>query len=167
MPLAALQRCEIFAPHLMVAMTEWRIESPRRQAAFLAQLAHESGDLNFTREIASGEAYEKRADLGNINAGDGRKFRGRGLLQITGRTNYRRCGEALSLDLTFRPELLELPEHAARSAGWFWHDRRLNALADKDEFGALTKAINGGYNGLDKRIAYWLRARDALRVPLL
>jgi putative chitinase len=164
MPHAVPSRCVAFAPHLARAMSAWRIETPRRQAAFLAQCAHESGSLLYTREIASGEDYEGRQDLGNIHAGDGRKFPGRGLLQVTGRFNYRRYGEAVGKDFLLQPQLLELPEYAADSAGWFWHDKRLNQFADRDEFAALTKALNGGYTHLDRRISCWLTARAALAV---
>ena len=153
-------RAQIYIEPLSRAMTEFEIAvKPQRAAAFLAQVAHESGSLNYVREIASGAAYEGRADLGNVEPGDGVRFRGRGLIQVTGRANNRDCGDALGLDLLGSPELLELPLNAARSAGWYWHSRGLNALADRDLFGAITKKINGGYNGLDDRIAHWLRAR--------
>ena len=96
--------------------------------------------------------------------GDGQKYRGRGLIQITGHDNYERCGEALGLDLLSRPELLELPQHAAASAAWFWQQKGLNTLADRGDFETITRKINGGLNGLADRLALWTKAREALGV---
>lgn len=161
MPYAA-SRAPVFADPLTDAMVEFGIDTPQRQAAFLAQVAHESGSLRYVKELADGMGYEGRKDLGNTSPGDGPKYKGRGLLQITGRANYLACGVALGLDLIASPELLEQPQHACRSAAWFWKSHSLNQFADKDEFGALTKRINGGFNGLDDRIQHWLRARKVL-----
>lgn len=152
-------RAMAFAQPLTDAMTEHGITTPRRMAAFIAQVAHESEEMRFTRELASGTEYEGRADLGNTQQGDGPYFKGRGLLQVTGRANYAACGLALKLPLMSTPTLLEAPAGACRSAAWFWASHGLNELADGDKFGALTKRINGGYTGLDSRIQYWLRAR--------
>lgn len=157
-------RAFTFAAPLTNAMAEFGIDTPQRQAAFLAQVSHESGSLRYTLELASGNAYEGRADLGNVQAGDGVKFKGRGLIQITGSANYRSCGNALGIDLVGSPELMERPDIAARSAGWYWKAHNLNQYADKDAFGSLTKAINGGYNGLDERCAAWRAACRALGV---
>lgn len=161
MPLAA-SRSTTYAPLLTLAMDEFGIDTARRQAAFLAQLCHESGSLRYTRELADGTAYNGRADLGNTQPGDGPRYKGRGLIQITGRANYRECGVALGLDLVGQPEVLELPEGACRSAAWFWKARDLNQFADMDAFGSLTRRINGGYNGIDDRIQHWLRIRRCL-----
>lgn len=158
MPFAA-SRADLYAPLLDSTMSEFEIDTPKRKAAFIAQIAHESGSLKYVEEIASGEAYEGRKDLGNTQPGDGKRFKGRGFMQITGRANYQACGEALGLDLIASPELLQEPVNAARSAGWYWHSRNLNRFADWDQFGALTRAINGGYIGLDDRIKFWLIAR--------
>ena len=155
-------RSAVFAEPLTKAMAEFGISTPERQAAFLAQLAHESGSLKYMRELANGSAYEGRLDLGNTQPGDGPKFLGRGPIQITGRANYSACGVALGLPLTEQPELLEQPQNGCRAAGWFWRRAGLNELADGLKFGAITKKINGGYNGLDDRIAHWLRARREL-----
>lgn len=152
-------RASSFAAPLTAAMTEFGIDTPQRKAAFISQVAHESGSLKYAKELADGLAYEGRADLGNSSPGDGVKFKGRGLIQVTGKANYRACGMALSLDLLASPELLEQPENACRSAAWFWKSHGLNQYADSDQFGALCKRINGGYNGLDDRIQHWLRAR--------
>lgn len=143
-------------------MEEFEIDTPLRQAAFLAQIAHESGSLKYVRELASGGAYEGRADLGNTEPGDGVLFKGRGLIQITGRANYRDCGQALGLDLLDDPSALEQPENACRSAAWFWYSRKLNDLADRGDFRTITKRINGGYNGYQDRLKYYERAKKVL-----
>jgi putative chitinase len=161
MPLVGA-RADTYAAELSLAMTEVEINTPQRASCFLAQVAHESGQLKYTRELASGIAYEGRADLGNTVPGDGPFFKGRGFLQVTGRGNYGACGLALKLDLVAHPELLETPSGACRSAGWFWRKNALSDYSDKDAFGGLTKRINGGYNGLDERIQFWLRARKSL-----
>ena len=163
LPFAA-SRVERYAPLLTATMSEFGIDTPKRKAAFLAQVGHESGSLKYTAELANGEAYNGRADLGNTSPGDGPRYKGRGLLQITGKHNYRACGLDLGLDLLTNPELLEQPEYAARSAGWFWRIKNLNPFADNDRFGSLTKAINGGFNGLDERIQIWTVARKVLNV---
>lgn len=168
MPLAG-KRAAIFLVPLNEAMQEFEITTPKRQAAFLAQIAHESGSLYYVRELASGSAYDtgRLAErLGNTpeDDGDGERYRGRGLIQITGRANYLLCGLALDLDLLAEPELLEQPALACRSAAWFWHSRKLNILADKGSFFGITKKINGGYNGLDERVAFWERAKEVLGV---
>lgn len=155
-------RSELFAAPLTDAMAEFGIDNATRQAAFLAQVAHESGSLRYVKEIADGSAYEGRADLGNTEPGDGPRFKGRGLLQITGRANYASCGIALGAPLLDSPELLESALLASRSAGWFWKSRDLNKYADRNMFATLTKRINGGYTHLDERIDCWLTARKAL-----
>lgn len=158
----ARQRASVFFAPLTTAMGEFGIDSPARQAAFLAQVGHESGQLRYVRELASGAAYEGRRDLGNVVAGDGVRYKGRGLIQITGRANYKECGRALGLDLVANPELLEEPLNACRSAAWFWSSRGLNALADEGDQRAITRRINGGYNGLDDRLALFAVAERVL-----
>ena len=153
----------MFVDPLNAAMSEYSIDwTPVREAAFLAQIAHESGSFNYVRELASGEAYEGRADLGNMAEGDGVRFKGRRLIQITGRSNYIACGDALGVDLVDEPSLLERPDLAARSAAWWWDAHGCNGIADSGDFRALTKRINGGYNGLAERLAYYERAKEAL-----
>lgn len=153
-----------FLPHLNAAMEEFEINTPKREAAFIAQLAHESGSFRYVREIASGKAYEGRVDLGNTEPGDGVRFKGRGLIQITGRANYQACSVALFGDdrLVASPVLLETPPEACRSAAWFWKSRSLNNLADLGKFLSITKRINGGTNGLADREAYYKRAKEVL-----
>lgn len=155
-------RASVFLPYLNAAMAEYGIDTPERQAAFLAQIAHESGSLRYVKELASGGAYEGRADLGNFEPGDGIRYKGRGLIQITGRANYAACGDALGIECVERPELLESPEYACRSAGWFWQTKGLNELADRGDFVRITKRINGGTNGLMDRQEHWDRARRVL-----
>lgn len=133
-----------FLPPLNAAMDEFGINTPLRVSAFLAQIAVESGSFRYVREIADGKAYEGRIGLGNTQPGDGPRFKGRGLIQITGRANYQACGQALGLDLIASPELLELPEHAARSAGWFWSVNGLNKWADAGDIDGVSDMVNRG-----------------------
>ena len=127
----------------------------KRVAAFIAQIGHESGQLKYVKEIwgptLAQTKYEGRKDLGNTVVGDGSKYLGRGLIQITGRANYMTCGEGLGLDLIKQPELLEKPQHACMSAAWFWATRGLNTLADAGQFDKITRRINGGQNGAAER----------------
>jgi predicted chitinase len=158
MPRLRQGRAEACLPHLARAMAEANITTPRRQAAFLAQLAHESGQLRYMEELASGEAYEGRRDLGNEHPGDGVLFKGRGPLQLTGRANYRAAGRALGLALEGAPHQVAALEVGFRTSAWYWQQHNLNALADAGDFRALTRRINGVYNGLADREAYHRRA---------
>lgn len=156
----------VFVPALNTAMGRYAIVGTLRTAAFIAQVGHESGQLRLVREIwgptVQQAGYESRADLGNTVKGDGYRYRGRGLIQITGRANYASCGEALGLDLINKPELLELPQHASMSAAWFWSTRGLNTLADRGAFARITRRINGGLTGQDDRQALYDRALQVL-----
>ncbi len=160
----AKSRAPEYLQELNTAMLDWEINNPLREAAFLAQIAHESGEFLYTEEIASGEGYEGRADLGNTEEGDGARFKGRGLIQVTGRRNYAACGSALGIDCIGNPEYLEDPRYACQSAAWYWKTHGLNELADKQFFKEITKKINGGYNR--ERCKYYERALDALGVNL-
>lgn len=156
----------VFVPVLNTAMNRYGIVGTARAAAFIAQVGHESGQLRYVREIwgptAQQAGYEGRADLGNTVKGDGSKYRGRGLIQITGRANYAACGEALGLDLLSKPELLELPQHAVMSAAWFWSMKGLNTLADQGQFVKITRRINGGLTGQTDRQALYDKALEVL-----
>ena len=156
----------VFVPALNTAMNRYGIIGTARAAAFIAQVGHESGQFRWLKELwgptAQQAGYEGRADLGNTVKGDGSKFRGRGLIQITGRANYVACGDALGLGLLSKPELLELPQHAAMSAAWFWSTKGLNTLADQGDFVKITRRINGGVNGLEDRLHLWERAKKVL-----
>ena len=156
----------LYLPQIELALGDFDINTPERQAAFLAQVGHESGGLRYVREIwGPTEAqmwYEGRKDLGNTEPGDGFKYRGRGLIQITGRANYAEVGEALATDLINSPELLEQPDMAVRSAMWFWKKHGLNELADVGDFARITIRINGGTNGLADRQALYAKAKDVM-----
>ena len=143
----------------------YAVNTYERICAFLAQLGHESGQLRYVEELASGKAYEGRRDLGNVYPGDGMKYKGRGLIQITGRANYKKLTDEFGVDFINNPELLTQPQWAVLSAFWYWKDRRLNDYCrlNIDEFKKLTKAINGGYNGLADRIDIWNRAKEVLK----
>ena len=152
-----------FVDPLNAAMKEFEIDQTGpREAMFIAQLCHESGGFRYVEELASGLGYEGRKDLGNLYRGDGVRFKGRGLIQITGRSNYKSCGDALGVDILSDPSLLERPDLACRSAGWFWHSRGLNDLADKGNFRLITKRINGGLNGWKDRLAFYEKAQEVL-----
>ena len=168
-------KLKVFLVPLNDAMDEFNINTPLRQAAFIAQIAHESGSFRYVSEIASGKAYDNRKDLGNTdpeairvaklnNSTPGRWWKGHGLIQITGYYNHLKCGKALGLDLVNNPLLLTLPVDACRSAAWFWETNGLNALAEMEDFRLITKKINGGYNGLEDRLQFYERAKKVLGV---
>lgn len=161
-PLAREDRLQLFVTPLNAAMQEFDINTPEREAMFIAQVAHESGGFHYVKELASGANYEGREDLGNTEQGDGIRYKGRGLIQITGRANYITCADALAIDCIEQPEILERPDLAARSAAWFWQTRGLNELADKGDFLRITKRINGGTNGYADRQAYLARAQQVI-----
>ncbi|NUU35158.1 glycoside hydrolase family 19 protein [Pseudomonas sp. C2B4] len=156
----------VFVPVLNTALQRYQIVSRMRVAAFIAQVGHESGQLRYVREIwgptPTQAKYEGRADLGNTAPGDAFKYRGRGLIQITGWANYAACGEALGIDLVSQPELLEQPQYACLSAAWFWASRGLNTLADAGDFDKITRRINGGQNGAAERKALYAQALKVL-----
>jgi len=176
---------------LQATFAKYEINTSKRQAAFIGQCAHESANfkvlqenLNYsaeglmktwpsrfpTKEIAdqyarqpakiAGKVYNGR--LGNTSEEEASKYLGRGLIQLTGKENYERCGSAIGVDLVNEPTLLVEPSHAAMSAGWFWNKKGLNELADQQEHGQITKRINGGTLGLDDRIAKTTKAAQAL-----
>lgn len=154
-----------YFPALTTAMAANNINTPLRMAHFLAQIGHESGDLRYSEELASGDAYEGRASLGNTQPGDGRRFKGRGLIQLTGRANYTAYSTARNADYTTgdNPRLIATDPHLAVDVScWFWVTNGLNALADADNVREVTRTINGGYNGLDDRIAHLERAKCVL-----
>ena len=166
--------CDKWVPHLQAAMAKYAINTPIRMAHFLAQIAHESGRFAYVRELwgptAAQARYEGRGDLGNTQAGDGFRFRGRGLIQITGRANYRECATALGLPLIIHPEALERPDIAAMASAWWWSDNGLNELADAGNVDHVSDRINrgrvtkpvGDANGYAERLALTERALKAL-----
>jgi putative chitinase len=174
MPGARIQ-AGVFISALKIAMANHRINTPKRIAAFLAQVGHESGQLQNVRELGS-DQYLSQYDTGALAVRlgntaepdrDGQKYRGRGLIQVTGRNNYRQCSLGLFGDerLLAAPELLEQPQWAAESAAWYWAQNGLNELADRDQFNSITRRINGGLNGLQDRLQLWARARAVLCQP--
>jgi putative chitinase len=174
--------------HLVSAMAKYNIGTPARKAAFIAQISHESGrfsaieeDLNYSAEgllktfhthftaadaqryahhpmLIANRAYADRMGNGNEASGDGWKYRGRGLIQITGRDEYKVCGADLGLNLTDNPDPLLFPRYAALSAAWYWSVNGCNELADLDHFSAITKKINGGLEGQADRLALFAKA---------
>ena len=180
----------VFVPALNTGMNRYQIIGTKRIAAFIAQVGHESGQLTclvenlnysadalcktwpsrFGTELA--KAVERKPEqianiaygnrMGNTAPGEGWKYRGRGLIQITGKNNYRACAEALGADLIAQPELLEKPQHGCMSAAWFWATNGLNTLADAGKFEAVTQRINGGQNGTADRQALYARALKVL-----
>ena len=170
---------------------KYDIDTPKRQAAFIGQCSYESANftnlqenLNYSAQrlmqvwpsrfpyIIAAEPYahnpEKLANfvyagrMGNLEDGDGYTYRGRGLIQITGREMYAKCGNALGIDLIDNPDLLLTPEYATLSASWFWNKHGLNTLADAQEYGTMTRRINGGITGLDDRIVKITKALEVL-----
>lgn len=146
-----------YLPYLNKIFDKYEINTKLRLAHYIAQVGHES--LNFSKCVEMGndkyflmyESGQVAKNLGNTQPGDGKKFKGRGLIQITGRWNYTACGKYLGIDLVNKPELLEVPEYAVESSGWFWKLHNVNKYADLDNIELVTKAINGGLNGLDDR----------------
>ena len=170
--------------------SKFEINTPKRQAAFIGQCGHESNNFRTLEEnlyysanalmrvwpsrFPDHDVAEKYANkpekiankvyagrMGNTEDGDGWKYHGRGLIQLTGKDNYSRCSETLGIDLVNNPDLLLEPEFAAASAGWFWRKHGLNQLADLGDWVAITKRINGGIHGIDDRVA---RTNKALAV---
>src|SRR5580658_463737 len=146
-------------PHMV---ERFHINTPLRQQHFLAQCAHESDHFQTTREYASGKAYEGRKDLGNNQKGDGERYRGRGLIQLTGRANYESASKALGEPYAADPALVEKFPAAAIVSGWFWSTHDINKHADRDDVRAVTKVVNGGLNGLDSRMVALKNAKTVI-----
>lgn len=170
-PLCTQANAQTFELPISDAMREFLVDTPRRQAAFLGQVGHESGQLHYVREIWGPTPwqlqYEGKSVLGNDQPGDGRRFLGRGLIQITGRANYRTCSRALFQDegvLIDQPERLEEPLQASRSAAWFWQAHGLNELADVNNYERITKRINTTMLGYAPRVQCWIDAKRVLEV---
>jgi predicted chitinase len=164
-PLLSAAKASEYFPFLRDAMNGGNINTCLRRSAFLAQLGHESGQLRWFEEFASGAAYEGRKDLGNIYPGDGVRYKGRGPIQLTGRANYRAAGQALGVDLEGNPTLAATKEWGFKIAVWFWNTRNLNSYADQgsqDAFDTITRRINGGLNGKADRDAYYWKFRRLL-----
>lgn len=170
MPKALSSNINKYLPYLNELMPEFGINTQLRCAHFLAQVAHESGELRYNTEIASGKAYDTgrlAIALGNTPKadGDGQKYKGRGLIQLTGTNNYRKFNTYIhdvlkeDVDVLKYPEKVAEPRFAVMTACWFFKTGGCLALADKDDVRAVTKRVNGGYNGLQSRQAYLARAK--------
>lgn len=168
----AKDKVDAFLPYINGYADTYKITNPKRMAHFLAQIAHESDELRYTKELGNRNYFHKydvgklKNMLGNLKDGDGYKYRGRGLIMITGRGNYQELQNSNEVpdDIMEHPELLELPRYATKSGMWWWWKHDLNKLADSDSFVAITKAINGGTNGLESRRKYLKRALVAFKV---
>lgn len=167
---AGKARAPLFAALLAEVMPIWGITTPARQAMFIAQALHESGEFQWLAELGN-KAYFEKYDTGTLAKtlgntpeadGDGFKYKGRGIFQTTGLYNYEQTGKVLKIDLVNHPELLEEPRHAVASACYYWFNRKLNRFADVGAIKDCTKAINGGYTHLAEREAYWVKAKKAL-----
>jgi putative chitinase len=149
---ASIERAEELALAANVHFPRYGLtDNLLRLAHFMAQLAHESGSFRYMEEIASGAEYEGRKTLGNTRPGDGKRYKGRGPIQLTGRANYRTFGRRIGIDLERHPEIAAVPSIGLHTALEYWDDRGLNALADRDDVLAITRKINGGTNGLADR----------------
>ena len=138
------------------------MDNSLRLAHFMAQLVHESGSFRYMEEIANGAAYDGRKDLGNVVAGDGVRYKGRGPIQLTGRANYARFGKLAGIDFEEYPAIVANPSIGLHVALLFWRDKNLNVLADNDDIVGITKRINGGTNGLAGRKAHYAKAKALL-----
>lgn len=163
---ANIDRANVFYTLMIAAMDEYGIDTPIRQAAFLSQVGEESGGLHWMSEIWGPTPaqlhYEFDKDLGNTQAGDGERFKGRGLIETTGRYNYGVISKELGVDFITNPEKLALPEYAVKSACSFWRKHSLNALADKEDIHGITMKVNGGLNGYAKRVELFAIAKSVL-----
>jgi putative chitinase len=165
MPKLDAGRAESLQKPLSDAMKEFGINTPKRRAAFLAQVAQESHEMRHFEEMFSNlDAYENRADLGNGKSGDGKVYKGRGPLMLTGKANYKAAGQALKLDLVTHPEMVAQPEIGCRAAAWYWKYQGLNELADRGDIRGITQHIHGDFNGLDARQRYYKQAKQVLGV---
>lgn len=193
----SLAAAEKWLQPILSAMQRFNISTPARMAAFIAQISHESArliaieeNLNYSAQgllstfgkrftTASAKQYARKPEAianhsyagrngnGDESSGDGWKYRGRGLIQITGKDNYRACGSALGIDLVGNPDLLLDPANGAAAAGWFWMTHGCNELADHDNFASITKVINGGLNGQKERLALFAQAESVLEATAL
>jgi len=146
--------------------SSYGVTTENRICNFFAQAAHETDHFQTLREYADGSAYEGRSDLGNVHPEDGRRYRGRGIFQLTGRDNYRIFGKKLNLDLENNPDLAEHPEVSVRIALEYWKDRHLNEYADNDNIELITTRINGGLNGFDERKHYLQLMKNLINTDL-
>lgn len=159
-------KAELWIDAVNDTFERYDIDTPLRQAHFLAQVLHETGGLKWLRELwgptPAQERYEGRKDLGNVHPGDGFTFRGRGAIQLTGRSNYEQYAKHCGVNVVSNPELVEQPPHAMMVAGWYWQSRGLNAYADLDDVQTVTRRVNGGLNGFEDRVKWLGEAKRVL-----
>jgi len=164
--LVGFAKAELWIDALNDTFARYEIDTPLRQAHFLAQILHETGGLKWLRELwgptPAQERYEGRVDLGNTFAGDGFKFLGRGAIQLTGRSNYEQYSNHCGVNVVRDPSLVEQPPHAMLVAGWYWQSRGLNAYADLDDVETVTRRVNGGLNGFKDRERWLAEAKRVL-----
>lgn len=147
---------------------KYSINTPLRVCHYLAQILHETGGFVYKEEVWGNTkaqlGYDTRTDLGNTPEldGDGKRYKGRGDLQITGRTNYKAISKALGVDFLLKPELLITEPYCSLCGGWFWDRNGLNRFADMDNLNAITKRINGGQTGIEDRRKWLLKAKEVL-----
>lgn len=158
-PFSTSQNRFKYLPYFNKYLNEYEITTLIRLWSYFAQIGHESAQLRYSEEIANGNAYEGRKDLGNVFEGDGIKFKGRGLIQITGRDNYQKLSNAFGIDFIQEPELLQNAEWSVKSSLWFWKIKNLNKIADSEDFELLTRRINGGVNGIKDRLELYERCK--------
>jgi predicted chitinase len=159
------EKSEYYFPYIKKAMSSGGINNCARIAAFLAQIGHESGSLIYTTEIADGSGYEGITDIGNTSPGDGVRYKGRGVIQVTGKYNYQIVGDALGYDFVSDPEKLATTPYCVDSAVWWWNNHTLSPIADantQESFDQTTRIINGGYNGKADRDSRWAVAKRVL-----
>jgi putative chitinase len=157
-------------PGINATFEKFDIDTPLRMAHFFGQVLHESGGFRWLKEIWGPSDAQARyeppsrlaARLGNTQAGDGKRFMGRGVIQLTGRSNYAQFSKAMGVDFISQPELVESPQYAVMVGGWYWSTRKLNVPADQDDLLKVTRLVNGGTNGLEDRRKYLLRAKKVL-----
>lgn len=157
------QKCLFFAPILNEWMVRYSIDTKERIWAFIATIGIESGRLQYLEEIADGSAYEGRKSLGNIYEGDGQRFKGRGLIQITGRTNYERASKAMGVDFLSNPHRVKELPYCVSVSCWWWSESGCNEIADRGDLRAVRKKVNGGYNGYDEFVRLYNRAKEVIR----
>ncbi|MCL2533649.1 MAG: hypothetical protein FWE39_05740 [Nocardiaceae bacterium] len=161
-PQVAPQQLAGYIAPLNEALSRAAIDTPVRQAAFIAQLVVESDSFRTFEEYASGSAYEWRSDLGNVAPGDGERYKGRGAIQVTGRSNYESVSNYLGIDFIAHPELMSTPQNAFDTAAWYWQSRNLNAVSDTGSIESVSRIVNGGTHGLPQRIDSFQRALTVL-----
>lgn len=147
---------------LRPTLEQFAIDNRLRIVHFLGQTCQESAGFRTTEEFASGDDYEGRADLGNTQPGDGRRYKGRGLIQLTGRANYRRVGDVLGLPLEQNPMLAAEPVLSLRIACEYWKSHNINAACDADNLEKVTRLVNGGTTGIDDRRIFTTKAKNAI-----